>query len=442
MMSYDEIVRYIYDIPKFTKKRTMAQTKSLMDFFDNPQNTFKYIHIAGTNGKGSVSAMLEHCLRVCGFKTGLFTSPHLVKINERLCINGVMISDEDFTVLFNEVKEKLEEYIRQGGTHPTFFEILYLMAIVWFKKCGVEYAVIETGLGGRLDATNVIEQPILTVITSIGLDHMQYLGNTISQIAGEKAGIIKENVPVVYDDTNEEASDVILKRALECHAPAYAINDTNIKDIQMISDGYVYKWQTNTDKNTAKKDILVTLHMLGTYQLQNSAIAVMAMQQLFQNGCIPQKMSAMQFNEAVCQGIAGTRWAGRMEKVTDHLYIDGAHNDAGIKALVQTIQTRFKDEDVYLLFAVAEDKDYTDMIKDLCKLPMVKGVVVTALDNERRTDIDIVTRLFEKNGHAFIKCSYNIKEALAMAEEMASSNVVCCCGSLYLAGSIKTIIGG
>ena len=242
-MSYDEIVTYIYNIPKFTKKRTMAETKSLMDFFGNPQEKFTYIHIAGTNGKGSVSAMLENCIRACGHKTGLFTSPHLVKINERICIDNEMISDEDFVALFNEVKAKIDDYIRQGGTHPTFFEMLYLMAMIWFEKCGIEYAIVETGLGGRLDATNVIVHPALTIITSIGFDHMQYLGTTIPEIAGEKAGIIKAGVPVIYDDINAEASKVIRAKALEMHAPAIPVSGKNRCQEELFEDGCTYIWQ-------------------------------------------------------------------------------------------------------------------------------------------------------------------------------------------------------
>lgn len=457
-MSYDEIVTYIYNIPKFTKKRTMAETKSLMDFFGNPQEKFTYIHIAGTNGKGSVSAMLENCIRACGHKTGLFTSPHLVKINERICIDNEMISDEDFVALFNEVKAKIDDYIRQGGTHPTFFEMLYLMAMIWFEKCGIEYAIVETGLGGRLDATNVIVHPALTIITSIGFDHMQYLGTTIPEIAGEKAGIIKAGVPVIYDDINAEASKVIRAKALEMHAPAIPVSGKNRCQEELFEDGCTYIWQafaSNTVPNVATNNeseanheehqesvtcqLPITLYMLGTYQLQNSAIAVMAMYQLYKN---KKKFVHQRFFEAVRQGIAQTRWAGRMEKVTDNLYIDGAHNDAGIRALTDTLKKRFENEDIYLLFAVAEDKDYTDMIKDLCTLPYLQGVVVTVLDNERRTDMNTVAKIFKENGHALVKCSYNIKEALEMAQEMAASHVLCCCGSLYLAGSIKAIIGG
>ncbi len=457
-MSYDEIVTYIYNIPKFTKKRTMAETKSLMDFFGNPQEKFTYIHIAGTNGKGSVSAMLENCIRACGYKTGLFTSPHLVKINERICIDNEMISDEDFVALFNEIKAKIDDYIRQGGTHPTFFEMLYLMAMIWFEKCGIEYAIVETGLGGRLDATNVIVHPALTIITSIGFDHMQYLGTTIPEIAGEKAGIIKAGVPVIYDDINAEASKVIRAKALEMHAPAIPVSGKNRCQEELFEDGCTYIWQafaSNTVPNVAIDNeseanheehqesvtcqLPITLYMLGTYQLQNSAIAVMAMYQLYKN---KKKFVHQRFFEAVRQGIAQTRWAGRMEKVTDNLYIDGAHNDAGIRALTDTLKKRFEDEDIYLLFAVAEDKDYTDMIKDLCTLPYFQGVVVTVLDNERRTDMNTVAKIFKENGHALVKCSYNIKEALEMAQEMAASHVLCCCGSLYLAGSIKAIIGG
>ena len=188
-MNYREIVDYIEEIPKFTSK--------------------KVIHVAGTNGKGSVCAYLDSMLRAGGYKVGLFTSPHLVKINERFKINGEMISDERFVKAFEEVQKIIKKAQEDGLDHPSYFETLFLMGMVVFKEANVDYVVLETGLGGRLDATNTVDHPLACIITSISLDHVEYLGDTIGKIAGEKAGIIKPQVPVIYDGHQPEASEVI-----------------------------------------------------------------------------------------------------------------------------------------------------------------------------------------------------------------------------------------
>lgn len=481
---YEQIVQYIYDIPKFTKKASMDQTRALMAYFGNPQKDFGYIHIAGTNGKGSVSAMLERSLRECGLRTGLFTSPHLVKINERICVNGEMISDADFVLLFKEVKSKVDTFVDGGAPHPTFFEWIYLMAMLWFKRQRVDAAVIETGLGGRLDATNVIGQPLLTGITSIGFDHMQYLGHTIEAIAGEKAGIIKPGVPVIYDDTVPEASGVIAAAADAIGAPAIGVGADRIRNVRMTEDGYAYELKledmhkrnsicalnTACSENasyTNMSDAILPLHvsMLGHYQLQNSAIAAMMMHELICSGKISDLLKKRSLTQSLgdkcsdvdtmtdrkdmsealyaCtqRGISGTSWSGRMERLRSGLYVDGAHNDAGIRALIRTLRERFDEGDVYLLFAVAEDKDYTRMIKDLCEDHFLAGVVVTAINNERRADIDTIADLFEQNGQEDVRRAGDIAKALNVAMQMSEGHNLCCCGSLYLVGSIKEYFG-
>lgn len=190
--NYEQAVEYILDVPKFTKKNDMSDTKRFLKKLKNPEKDMKIIHIAGTNGKGSVCAYLCSVLKEAGFLTGMFTSPHLVDIRERFRIGGEMISEEQFLQVFLQVYENID-----GDYHPTFFEYLFFMAILLFKKAKVDYCILETGLGGRLDATNAVEKKEISIITEIGFDHMEYLGSTLTEIAGEKAGIIKENTPVV-----------------------------------------------------------------------------------------------------------------------------------------------------------------------------------------------------------------------------------------------------
>ena len=213
MFTYEEAVQYIEDIPKFTKKNKLEHTRQCLDLLGSPDEGKKIIHVAGTNGKGSVCAFISTMLEEGGYKCGLFTSPHLVKINERFQINEVMVSDEIFLEAFCRVKKLADFLVEKGDYHPTYFEFLFLMGMLIFAKEEVDYIVLETGLGGRLDATNSVRKPLACVITSISLDHVEYLGNTIPEIAGEKAGIIKPGVPVVFDGNNPEAAEVIRTRA-------------------------------------------------------------------------------------------------------------------------------------------------------------------------------------------------------------------------------------
>ena len=198
-MNYEEAVSYIDNIPKFTTKHPLEHTRMLMERLGNPSTGRKIIHVAGTNGKGSVCSYLDSMLRCGGKSVGLFTSPHLIRINARYIINGQNISDEAFLSAFEKVMEMVRRFVREGGDHPSYFELLFLMGMVIFDEADVEYIVLETGLGGRLDATNVVPHPLACIITSISRDHTEYLGETIPEIAGEKAGIIKPGVPVIYD---------------------------------------------------------------------------------------------------------------------------------------------------------------------------------------------------------------------------------------------------
>ena len=223
-LNYTEAVEYILNVPKFTTKNKPEHTVELLKRLGHPECGMKVIHVAGTNGKGSVCAFLSEMLTLAGKKTALFTSPHLVRINERFQINNVPISDELFLESYQKVQAAIDGMVKDGLPHATYFELLYAVAMVAFQKEKAEYVVLETGLGGRLDATTAVEDPAACVITSISLDHMQYLGNTIPQIAGEKAGIIKMGVPVVFVDTDKDASAVIGAKAKEMKAVSLPVS--------------------------------------------------------------------------------------------------------------------------------------------------------------------------------------------------------------------------
>lgn len=451
MKSYREAVDYLFNIPRFSKIKDKARLGLILEQLGQPQNTFKYIHVAGTNGKGSVCAFLDSSLRALGIKTGLFTSPHLVKPNERFKVSNEDISDEDFVKAFTVVEEVVQTCVGKGMSHPTFFEYVYLMAMVYFKDQGVEYGIIETGMGGRLDATNVIEHPILTVITSISLDHTAILGDTIEAIAGEKAGIIKSDCPVIYDANVCQVQKVIETHAELKGAKALGISKNHLKilkntpkDIDFSLD-YGYSIATDFSEAVESKgynSIQLHLNTGALYQTMNSSLAFVGLLTLYTKDESLRRISLESYMAKVIQGLANTRWPGRMEAVNERVYIDGAHNEDGIEQLAQTLEGAFKGQDLYCLFAVAEDKDYNHMVERLCKIPDLKGVIITEIDNGRRTDMHSVARAFEKNWHGPLYTTYNISEAYAKGQEwIKSQGILICAGSLYLAGSIKAFGG-
>ena len=241
-MNYTEAVAYINETPKFTTKNSLEHTKECLRRLGNPQDSFQVIHVAGTNGKGSVCAYLASVLREGGYGCGLFTSPHLVKINERFQIDEVPVEDELFLRAFEKVKHLADELTAQGSYHPTYFEMLFLMGMCIFQEAGVSYVVLETGLGGRLDATNAIENPLACVITSISMDHIQYLGDTVEAIAGEKAGIIKKAIPVIYDANRQKTAQVIEETAQGVGAPAYPVRREDFEIREITSSGIEFAY--------------------------------------------------------------------------------------------------------------------------------------------------------------------------------------------------------
>ena len=224
-MNYAEAINYIEEIPKFTKKNKQSHTRECLNRLGNPDRNFDVVHVAGSNGKGSVCAFTASVLQKNGYRVGLFTSPHLVKTNERFRINGEDISDEKFLDAFHRVYELSLQLVKEGSYHPTYFEFLFLMGMLIFAEAGVQIVVLETGLGGRLDATNVVEHPLACVITSISLEHTEYLGDTLQAVAGEKAGIIKKGAAVIYEGFQKEVSDVIEKEAASFGNQVFALKE-------------------------------------------------------------------------------------------------------------------------------------------------------------------------------------------------------------------------
>ena len=426
-MTYQEAVAYIDETPKFTKKNTLDHTRAFLKRLGDPQEKMKILHVAGTNGKGSVCSFLASMLKAGGKRTGLFTSPHLVKINERFVVDEKDVSDEEFLEAFHTVMDCVEEMKEEGYPHPTYFELLFLIGMKLFERAGVEYLVLETGLGGRLDATNSVAHPLVSVITSISLDHTEYLGDTVAAIAGEKAGIIKEGVPVVYDASCPESAEVIRRRAEELHAPAYPItpkmykiSKTTKKHIDFSIDSGYYD------------DIRLSISSVAEYQVKNAAEAVTAIRVIDREGAFT--------DEVIRKGVEEMRWQGRMETVLPGVIIDGAHNEAGVEEFVKTARRLEADYPVTLLFAAVGDKDYRHMIETICQKLRLERVIVTEVGGYRSVDVKVPEELFRQFGAKKVTAIPDVEEAFDEALREQGDGILFCVGSLYLVGNIKSIL--
>lgn len=427
--TYDEAVRYIEDIPKFTKEKSSDNTACILKMFGNPELSFTYIHVAGTNGKGSVCAFLAGILKDTGCRTGLFTSPHLVETTERIRVDGEMISKEDFADIFNDLYEAVTLLIRQGRPHPTYFEWIYIMCMIYFGRRKVKYGVIETGLGGRLDATNAVSRPAVTVITSISYDHMQILGDTIEKIAAEKAGIIKENVPVIADGSNEKALQVIRDTAEKKHAPLIAVKPEQIKKILNTNKGIDFCFEDEYHKTYD-----IELSVKAVYQTMNAAIAFTAARQLK----VGDESLASLSDKDIINSLSYVKWPARFQKIEEGIYLDGAHNEDGMRQLVNTVNFVFDDQPVWILFAVSSDKTADSMLMQLKRLKNLKGMIITQLNNERRTGLDILSGILEDEGFTDVYLEPDLHVAFELAKSLKKNDILICAGSLYLAGSISS----
>lgn len=396
---------YLLQIPLWTKqKNTLEQVRDFLKELGNPDERLSIIHVAGSNGKGSVCADLTAILTHAGYRVGTFVSPHLTDIRERFLIDGEMVGEEAFEAVFQQVKQVVRRMEARGYCHPTFFEYLFLMAVVLFAAEEVDYVVLETGLGGRLDTTNVIRSPLACVITSISLEHTQYLGETIREIAGEKAGIIKQERPVVYDGNQAEASEVILQKAAEMNAAAYPV----------------------TEEERYRE-----VEFAAPYQAMNAALAVKAAEVIGIPGV----------DKTTCKAaLSHVRWEGRMEQAGDDIWLDGAHNPGGIQAFLRGAgQLQQKEaKKIHLLFAAAADKDYNEMAEMLASALRPARVTVARMDNERSLGLCVLIEAFERAGCSVVEGYPDTKAALdAALIHKTSADRLFIVGSLYLIGEIK-----
>ena len=426
-MNYTEAVDYIETIPKFTVKHPPEHTRELLSRLGNPQEGIKIIHVAGTNGKGSVCAYLNAMLLAGGKKTGLFTSPHLVRINERFQINGENVSDEQFLDAFLKVEKAAKEYEAEGEGHPSYFETLFLMGMLIFKEAGVEYLVMETGLGGRLDATNVVEKPLACIITSISRDHTEYLGDTLEAIAGEKAGIIKAGVPVIYDASQPGPASVIAAKAKEMGSPAWPMEPSFYEMKTQSREGITF---TFAYPGGEKAELVIPY--VAKYQMMNASLAFYMMHILQDVHDIPKNVLA--------EGLSKIKWPCRMEMAAPGVIIDGAHNEDGIAQFVSTAGYFAKENEITILFTAVADKHYHEMIGEICEGIHPSHVVATQIDGSRVVPAEVLAEDFRKAGCTDVCAEPEIGAAYEKALGKKGSGMLFCVGSLYLAGELKAYL--
>jgi dihydrofolate synthase/folylpolyglutamate synthase len=414
------------------QKFGLSNIALLADALGNPHLKIPCVHIAGTNGKGSTAAMLESILRTAGLRTGLYTSPHLERINERLRIDGEDISDEKFAEAWTRVHSTIERLLAEGKleAHPTYFECVTAMAFVAFAEAGVQFAVYEVGLGGRLDSTNIV-QPEVAVIVSIDFDHENFLGHSIPEIAGEKAGIIKSGIPVVSSVERPEARAVITQRAWDLKSPLVEIDDAWEIEIAPASEGRYRAVAKSTDTNSgAPATLTIEPPLAGRFQIRNALAAATAAQVLSQRGFA---IAA----HAIEQGIRKARWPGRLERLAERpsIYLDGTHNPAGAKELLKFWQENFKGRRIYLIYGAMRDKA-VDEIAGLL-FPAADTVILTEPLQPRAISAPLLAEMTAHLAHnsAIIR---DPSEALERAIALASpEDAVFATGSLYLVGDLR-----
>ena len=431
-MTYQEACEAIEKIGRFSVKNSNEHTRRALSYLGRPDKKFPSIHIAGTNGKGSVCSYLSMCMRKSGRRTALFISPHLVRINERMSVDGENISDEEFVSVYEETESACRRMEEENLPHPSYFEFLFLMAMVFFARKQVDIAVIETGLGGRLDATNALESPVLAVITSISFDHMQYLGNTISAIAGEKAGIIGEGVPCVYDAADAEAARVISERAREMKSPARARRPDDYRTFAYRPGSIDFCTSFRYDGADH-----FTVRSEAPYQVQNAALSVLALKAL--RDLYPGRYDDLTA-DLVGDALLETYWPARMEQIRPKVYLDGAHNEDGIARFLEAAGHISAGRPAVLVFAVVSDKDYGDMIGEIARSGIFSHIIITRINGSRQTDPDTLASLFSEDGASDMEVVPDVGRAYRRGRNLQGSGYLFICGSLYLAGEIEEII--
>jgi dihydrofolate synthase/folylpolyglutamate synthase len=423
-MTFADTVRFLFSLGHELKaiKWDLDRIRALLAEMGDPHARCRYVHVAGTNGKGSTCAMLSSALRVAGFRTGLYTSPHLVNPRERIEIDGQWIGENEWVAVFEETHAAAERLLAREAidAHPSFFETVTAMAFLAFARAGVEMVVLETGLGGRLDATNVVI-PEVAVITAIDFDHEAFLGSSIESIAAEKAGILKSGRPAVFSEQRPEALEVLERRALDLDIPLVHSSAWRIEGLELGRFGSKFTLIANADDAA----IPIDCPLAGLHQVENSRTAVAALSVLGVTAA------------AISEGIARAKWPGRLERIaTDpDIILDGAHNPAGARALADYIRRWFPssaDAPVRLIYGAMRDKAVEEVTNTL--FPLATEVILTEPDQPRALSAKALAEMID---HPRVRVAANIGEAIAMATEDTMTTFIT--GSLFLVGEARAL---
>ena len=428
-MKHIETLEYLERLRIFGSNYGLERTEKLLEKLGNPHKKIKLIHIAGTNGKGSTSSILGNILISHGYKVGFFNSPHLEDIEETIRINNENIKEEEFIELINEIKIYVDEIIEEGFNHPTEFEVLTCIMFLYLYREKVDFGIIEVGLGGRLDSTNVIN-PIMSIITSISLDHINILGDNIKEITKEKCGIIKKNIPVVTYIQKDEVLEVIIEKASLMNSNLIISNPDNFKFINVEFNDKIY--QEVSFKFNEKEEIL-KLPLLGEHQITNLSLAISAIMELNSLNYIDLNIEKLKL------GVFNTKWRGRLEVINKKplIVLDGAHNIEGIEVLKRNINKYFKFNNLYLIIGILKDKEVEKMVKVIT--PMAKEVYTVMPNSIRAEKAEALKEIIKKyndNVEAFEDYNKAIEVVLSKANK---KDLILVCGSLYMIGNIRSL---
>lgn len=423
-MNYEKAIEYIHSLARFGSKPGHDRIKVLTSMLGNPQDKLKFIHIAGTNGKGSTATFIANILNSAGYSTGLYTSPFIERFNERIMLNGQQIADDELIKYVERIKKAIEQMMQQGFEHPTVFEAITAMAFLYYheKKCDI--VVLEVGMGGRFDATNIISSSVVSVITKIALDHIDVLGNTLSKIAYEKAGIIKKNGVVVAYPQHESAIGSIESVCKQMGARLFYAQPDILENIQLKPGLLSFKHPRLGNIETS---------IVGLHQVNNAAVALKVCEVLVNLGY---NIS----NDSIVTGFKNAFWPGRFEllRTQPDFYIDGAHNPDGVKAFIETFKTIYPGEKASFIFGVMKDKDYVVMVKDLSTI--AKRFIAVVPDNLRALEPENLTNIMSKYCKN-VEYSGTIEKAIEKMLLISSKDdIIVALGSLYYIGNVRRLI--
>lgn len=420
-MNYEETIAYIHSAYWKGTKDGLSRTRELLSLLGDPQDRLRFVHVAGTNGKGSTCAMLASILQAAGYKTGLYTSPFVNRFNERIALNGTPIPDQDLVGIFDKIRPIVDnmEY------PPSEFELITCAAMLYYREQKCDVVVLEVGMGGEFDSTNVIKTPLLTIITAMGFDHMKYLGNTMTEIATAKAGIIKPNGTTLIYGENPEADKVFRDTCERMHARLVVTDYSRIVDHAHTLRGHDLSFGPWAH---------IHLPLIGSHQVKNAAVVLTAVEELKKKGLAIS-------DGAVYEGMSAVRWPARMELLSEKpvFLLDGGHNPHGFRAAAQTLRELFPDQKITVMMGVMADKDHGDMIRVL--LPLAKRFVTVQPDSPRSMTAEALAEEIRSLGGEAEAAGTVENGVKTLLKEGKPDEVLLAIGSLYMSGAIRSAMG-